>query len=61
MYSLCLQKLMSCFVLQWATFLFFAICVVCMTIFVGFFFVETKGVPLEECPFIFKKHWFWKR
>jgi hypothetical protein len=52
---------MAYFVLQWATFLFFAICVVCMTTFVGFFFVETKGVPLEECPFIFKKHWFWKR
>ncbi|DBA80098.1 hypothetical protein WJX79_008133 [Trebouxia sp. C0005] len=47
--------------LQWATFLFFAVCVICMTTFVGFFFVETKGVPLEECPFIFKKHWFWKR
>lgn len=47
--------------LQWATFLFFGGCVAVMTIFVAFFFVETKGVPLEECPFIFKKHWFWKR
>lgn len=49
------------FALQWATFLFFGGCVAVMTVFVAFFFVETKGVPLEECPFIFKKHWFWKR
>jgi hypothetical protein len=47
--------------LQWATFLFFAICVVCMTTFVYFFYIETKGVPIEETPFIFRGHWWWKR
>ncbi|KAK9793222.1 hypothetical protein WJX73_005399 [Symbiochloris irregularis] len=46
---------------MWGTFLFFAICVFVMTTFVYFFFVETKNVPLEECPWIFYEHWYWKR
>ena len=22
---------------------------------------ETKGLAIEECPKVFRKHWFWKR
>ena len=33
------------------------VCVLCMTTFVYFFFVETKNVPIEECPFLFYDHW----
>ncbi|KAK4404240.1 Sugar carrier protein A [Sesamum angolense] len=32
-----------------------------MTIFVYLFLPETKGVPIEEMAFLWKKHWFWKR
>jgi len=42
------------------TFIFFAACVAVMTTFVYFFYIETKGVPIEMTPFIFKEHWFWK-
>lgn len=31
------------------------------TILVALLFVEPKAVPIEDCPFLFKKHWFWKR
>ena len=47
--------------MQWGTFLFFACCVIVETILVALLFVEPKGVPIEDCPFLFKKHWFWKR
>jgi hypothetical protein len=43
------------------TFIFYAGCVFVMTVFVFFFYIETKGVPIEMTPFIFKEHWFWKR
>lgn len=42
-------------------FLFFAGWIVIMTLFVYFFLPETKGVPIEEMIFVWKKHWFWKR
>ncbi len=48
-------------VVQWGTFLFFACCVIVETILVALLFVEPKAVPIEDCPFLFKKHWFWKR
>ncbi|KAK9865397.1 hypothetical protein WJX84_000121 [Apatococcus fuscideae] len=47
--------------LQWGVFLLFACCVAFMTTFVYLFFPETKGIPIEECPLLFKTHWFWKR
>ena len=31
------------------------------TLFVYFLFPETKGIPIEEVPNIFKRHWYWKR
>ena len=31
------------------------------TLFVIFLFPETKGIPIEEVPNIFRNHWFWRR
>lgn len=42
-------------------FLFFAGWITIMTIFVYMFLPETKGVPIEEMIFLWRKHWFWKR
>jgi len=46
---------------KFGIFLFFACWVLLMTIFVYFFLPETKGVPIEEMIFMWRKHWFWKR
>ncbi|KAM4125559.1 hypothetical protein ACJW30_01G320700 [Castanea mollissima] len=46
---------------KFGIFLFFAGWISIMTIFVYFFLPETKGVPIEEMVFIWKKHWFWKK
>lgn len=48
-------------VLQWGIFLFFGIFTVAGTLFVYFLFPETKGIPIEEVPNIFKRHWYWRR
>ena len=47
--------------LQWGIFLFFGLFCVAGTLFVVFLFPETKGIPIEEVPNIFKRHWYWKR
>ncbi|KAJ4846795.1 hypothetical protein Tsubulata_014110 [Turnera subulata] len=47
--------------LKFGIFLFFAGWICFMTGFVYFFLPETKGVPIEEMIFLWKKHWFWKR
>ncbi|XP_047327029.1 sugar transport protein 7 [Impatiens glandulifera] len=47
--------------LKFGIFLFFAGWIVLMTVFVWFFLPETKGVPIEEMVFLWRKHWFWKR
>jgi len=46
---------------QWGVFVLFACCVFLMTLSVYLLFPETKGVPIEDCPYVFKKHWYWKR
>lgn len=46
---------------KFGIFLFFAGWVTIMTIFVYVFLPETKGVPIEEMIFQWRKHWFWKR
>ncbi|KAL6507589.1 hypothetical protein OROGR_023784 [Orobanche gracilis] len=46
---------------KFGIFLFFAGWITVMTMFVFFFLPETKGVPLEEIIFLWKKHWFWKK
>ncbi|KAK4491688.1 hypothetical protein RD792_002454 [Penstemon davidsonii] len=47
--------------LKFGLFLFFAFCVVVMTIFIYFFLPETKNVPIEEMVIVWKEHWYWKR
>ncbi|KAK3439606.1 hypothetical protein EUGRSUZ_C04064 [Eucalyptus grandis] len=46
---------------KFGIFLFFAGWITIMTIFVYVFLPETKGVPIEEMIFLWRKHWFWKR
>lgn len=46
---------------KFGIFLFFAGWITVMTVFVYFFLPETKGVPIEEMIFLWRKHWFWKR
>ncbi|PON67130.1 Sugar/inositol transporter [Parasponia andersonii] len=46
---------------KFGIFLFFAGWITVMTIFVSVFLPETKGVPIEEMTFLWRKHWFWKR
>ncbi|XP_022755257.1 sugar carrier protein A-like isoform X1 [Durio zibethinus] len=47
--------------LKFGIFLFFAAWITVMTIFVYAFLPETKGVPIEEMIFLWRKHWFWKK
>lgn len=46
---------------KFGIYLFFAGWITVMTIFVYVFLPETKGVPIEEMTFLWRKHWFWKR
>ncbi|XP_059065209.1 hexose carrier protein HEX6-like [Cryptomeria japonica] len=46
---------------KFGIFLFFAIWVVIMTLFVYFFLPETKNIGIEEMNSVWKEHWFWKR
>ncbi|CAL5400471.1 unnamed protein product [Camellia sinensis] len=45
---------------KFGIFLFFAGWITVMTIFVYIFLPETKGVPIEEMIFVWRKHWFWR-
>lgn len=45
---------------KYGIFLFFAGWIAAMTVFVYLFLPETKGVPIEETLFLWRKHWFWK-
>ncbi|KAE9609771.1 putative major facilitator, sugar transporter, major facilitator superfamily [Lupinus albus] len=47
--------------LKFGIFLFFAGWVTFMTLFVHLLLPETKGVPIEEIAFLWRRHWFWKR
>lgn len=47
--------------LKFGIFLFFAGWITVMTLFVYFLVPETKGVPIEEMVFMWRKHWFWKK
>ncbi|KAK7411629.1 hypothetical protein VNO78_03064 [Psophocarpus tetragonolobus] len=46
---------------KFGIFIFFAGWITIMTIFVYFFLPETKGIPIEEMSYMWRKHWFWKR
>lgn len=47
--------------MEYGTYIFFAFWVVLMTLYVVFFLPETKGVPVEEMSFIWRRHWFWQK
>ncbi|RYE18540.1 MAG: hypothetical protein EOP45_13980, partial [Sphingobacteriaceae bacterium] len=42
-------------------FFFFAGCVAVITIIVYLLFPETKKIPIEQSPKVFRQHPFWKR
>jgi len=46
---------------EYGIFLLFASWICIMTAFVYLFLPETKGVPIEEMIFQWRKHWFWKK
>lgn len=46
---------------QYGTFFFFGSWVFIMTAFAALFIPETKHVPLEDMPKLWRSHWFWKR
>ncbi|XP_061375729.1 sugar transport protein 7-like isoform X1 [Gastrolobium bilobum] len=46
---------------KFGIFLFFAGWITIMTVFVFVFLPETKGIPIEEMTFMWRRHWFWKR
>ena len=47
--------------MKYGIFLFFAGCLLTMTIFMAAFLPETKGVPLEAMQSVWTKHWYWRR
>ncbi|CAL5031712.1 unnamed protein product [Urochloa decumbens] len=47
--------------MKYAVFLFYASCLLVMTVFVVVFLPETKGVPLEAMRSVWKGHWYWRR
>ncbi|EOY24624.1 Sugar transporter 1 [Theobroma cacao] len=47
--------------LKFGFFIFFACCVVAMSIFIYMFLPETKGVPIEEMTIVWKKHPYWRK
>ncbi|XP_061345939.1 sugar transport protein 5-like [Gastrolobium bilobum] len=46
---------------KFAAFLFYAVWIAVMTIFIIFFLPETKGIPLDSMYTIWGKHWYWRR
>ncbi|KAI5416007.1 variant 2, Sugar transport protein 7 [Lathyrus oleraceus] len=46
---------------KFGIFLFFAGWITMMTIFVVLFLPETKGIPIEEMAFMWRRHWFWQK
>ncbi|XVF01572.1 hypothetical protein REPUB_Repub04eG0100600 [Reevesia pubescens] len=47
--------------MKFGVFLFYAVWVMIMTIFVALFVPETKGIPLERMDQVWLNHWFWRR
>ncbi|RDX61377.1 Sugar transport protein 5, partial [Mucuna pruriens] len=46
---------------KFGAFLFYAVWIAVMTVFIIFFLPETKGIPLESMYTIWGNHWFWRR
>ena len=47
--------------MQWGVFVMFSASIVVITITTQAIYPETAGIPIEECPLIFHKHWAWKQ
>ncbi|XP_043722333.1 sugar transport protein 5-like [Telopea speciosissima] len=46
---------------KYGIFLFYSGWIAIMTLFIGFFLPETKGVPLESMDTVWENHWYWRR
>ncbi|KAI9097564.1 hypothetical protein K1719_025335 [Acacia pycnantha] len=46
---------------KFGVFLFYGGWILVMTIFIIFFFPETKGIPLDSMYTVWEKHWYWRR
>ncbi|XP_057429531.1 sugar carrier protein C-like [Lotus japonicus] len=47
--------------MKFGLFIFFAVFVIAMTLFVHFLVPETKGIPIEEMGGVWKKHPYWSK
>lgn len=47
--------------LKFGIFVFFAVLVAIMTMFVYAFVPETKNIPIENMTAVWRRHWYWKR
>jgi hypothetical protein len=47
--------------MQWGVFVMFSASIVVITITTQAIYPETAGIPIEECPMVFHKHWAWRR
>ena len=47
--------------MQWGVFVMFTVSIAVITVSTQLIYPETAGIPIEECPLIFKKHWVWRR
>lgn len=47
--------------MKFILFIFFALWVCVMTLFIYFFLPETKGIPIGEMIKVWKSHWYWSR
>ncbi|XP_016491712.1 sugar carrier protein C-like [Nicotiana tabacum] len=48
-------------VFKFGLFIFFAVFVFIMTLFIYNFLPETKGIPIDEMSKIWSKHWYWQK
>ncbi|POO03989.1 Sugar/inositol transporter [Trema orientale] len=46
---------------KYGTFVFYGGWLVAMTVFIGLFLPETKGVPLDSMLAVWERHWYWGR
>ncbi|KAF9605720.1 hypothetical protein IFM89_018116 [Coptis chinensis] len=46
---------------EYVVFYFFSGFVLIMTIFVIYFLPETKDIPIDDMPNVWRRHWFWKK
>ena len=46
--------------MKFGLFIFFAVFVFIMTLFVYFYVPETKNIPIEEMSRVWREHWYWK-